>query len=111
MPELPEVETVRRSLEPAVVGRTMIEARFTPEGERLLQGGPVQAFRDAIAGRRILGAQRRGKYLIFPLDDGHFFVAHLRMTGRMEVEPAGAPEGRFYRAALVLDDGHELRWS
>src|SRR5438067_640434 len=109
MPELPEVETIRRGLEPAVIGRTIRGVRFTAEGERLLQGVPIDGFRDAIVGRRILGAGRRGKYLLFPLDDGCFFVAHLRMTGRMEVEPAAAPDGQFFRAALLLDNRKELR--
>jgi len=58
MPELPEVETVRRSLEPAVVGRRVLDARFTPEGDRLLQGVPTEAFRSAISGRRIAAAGR-----------------------------------------------------
>src|SRR5579883_2554599 len=110
MPELPEVETIRRGLEPAVVGRTIVGARFAPGGERLLQGVPVETFISRLCGRRIVGLQRRGKYLLFQLDDGSLFVAHLRMTGRIEVEPRDAEEGRFFRAALALDDGRELRW-
>ncbi|HLZ71235.1 MAG TPA: bifunctional DNA-formamidopyrimidine glycosylase/DNA-(apurinic or apyrimidinic site) lyase [Dehalococcoidia bacterium] len=110
MPELPEVEIVRRGLEPAVAGRTIRDVRFTPEGHRLLSGAPPAAFRDALVGRRILAAHRRGKYLILPLDDGRSLIAHLRMTGRIVVEPKDAPEGSFFRAAIVLDDGNELRW-
>lgn len=110
MPELPEVETVRRGLEPAVVGRMVRDVRFTPEGERLLQGVPPGQFCDYMVGRRFEAANRRGKYLIFPLDDGRSFVAHLRMTGRLEVEAADAPDGQFFRAGILLDDGHELRW-
>jgi formamidopyrimidine-DNA glycosylase len=110
MPELPEVETIRRGLEPAVVNRTVADVRFTPEGERLLRGVPMDVFRAELVGRRFTAAARRGKYLLFPLDDGRVFIAHLRMTGRFEVEPAEAPEGAFFRAAIVLDDGMELRW-
>lgn len=110
MPELPEVETIRRGLAPAVAGRRIEAVRFDPLGERLLRGVPVEWFRARIVGRRFLDACRRGKYLILPLDDGAFFVAHLRMTGRFEVEAANAPAGDFFRAALLLDDGHELRW-
>jgi formamidopyrimidine-DNA glycosylase len=110
MPELPEVETVRRGLEPAVVGRTVRDVRFTPEGHRLLQGAAPEAVRAALLGRRFTAACRRGKYLILPLDDGRSLVLHLRMTGRIEVEPATAPEGDFFRAAILLDDGNELRW-
>jgi formamidopyrimidine-DNA glycosylase len=110
MPELPEVETVRRGLEPAIAGRTVRDVRFTPQGHRLLQGAPPDAFRDALIGRRFLSAGRRGKYLILPLDDGRSLIMHLRMTGRVEVEPASAPQGDFFRAAILLDDGNELRW-
>ncbi len=110
MPELPEVETVRRGLEPAVVGRTIREVRFAPTGERLLQGIPPVQFREYLVGRRIEAAKRRGKYLIFPLDDGQFFIAHLRMTGRFEIEAAGVEDGSFFRAGIMLDDGKELRW-
>ena len=110
MPELPEVETVRRGLEPAVVGRTIRDVRFTPEGERLLQGVASHQFRDYLVDRRFEAVSRRGKYLIFPLDDGRCFVAHLRMTGRFEVERATTAEGKYFRAAILLDDGTELRW-
>jgi len=110
MPELPEVETVRRGLEPAITGRTARDVRFTPEGHRLLQGAPPQAFRDALVGRRFLTAARRGKYLILPLDDGRSLIMHLRMTGRIEIEQADTPDGDFFRAAIALDDGNELRW-
>src|SRR4051812_25064212 len=110
MPELPEVETVRGGLEPAVRGRRFIGVRFAEGGERLLQGVPAPDFSARIRGRRVERVGRRGKYLLFLLDDGTYFVAHLRMTGRIEVEPHDREEGRFFRAALSLDDGNELRW-
>jgi len=110
MPELPEVETVRRSLLPAVAGRTVLAVRFAPGGERLLRGVPVAGFSARLSGRRIETVERRGKYLILPLDDGCFFVAHLRMTGRMVVEPESELDGRFFRAAILLEGGSELRW-
>jgi formamidopyrimidine-DNA glycosylase len=110
MPELPEVETIRRGLAPAASGRTIVDVRFTPEGERLLRGVPVAWFSDRLRGRRIEAVERRGKYLLLRLDDGAYLVAHLRMTGRFEVEDAGAPDGQFFRAAIMLDDGRELRW-
>lgn len=110
MPELPEVETIRRGLEPAVRGRRVRDVRLTPEADRLVQRLTPAEFRRQLCGRRIEGAGRRGKYLIFPLDDSRAFIAHLRMTGRIEVEPRDAPEGGFFRAAIVLDDGNELRW-
>jgi len=110
MPELPEVETIRRGLAEAVRGRRIVGIRMTPAGERLLRGVPTEAFLARVRGRRIDDIRRRGKYLLFALDDGATFVAHLRMTGRFEVEPGDAPDGPFFRAALQLDDGRELRW-
>lgn len=110
MPELPEVETIRRGLAPAVTGRRIEAVRFTPKGERLLRGVPVDLFRSLLVGQRISAVCRRGKHLILPLDGGRFFIAHLRMTGRFEVEDADDADGDFFRAALLLDDGRELRW-
>jgi formamidopyrimidine-DNA glycosylase len=110
MPELPEVETIRRGLAPAAEGRTVRDVRFTPEGERLLRGVPPNWFRERLRCRRIEEVGRRGKYLLFRLDNSDYFIAHLRMTGRFEVEDASAPESNFFRAALLLDDGRELRW-
>lgn len=110
MPELPEVETIRRGLAEAARGRRIVGIRMTPAGERLLQGVPPEAFAARLQGRRIEDVRRRGKYLLFLLDDGAAFVCHLRMTGRFEVEPGDAADGPFFRAALRLDDGHELRW-
>ena len=110
MPELPEVETIRRGLAPAATGRTILAVRITPAGERLLRGVPVTWFRDRLRGRRIEAVERRGKYLLFRLDDGAYFVAHLRMTGRFEVQDTSSADGEFFRAAILLDDGRELRW-
>ncbi len=101
---------MRRGVEPAVVGRTVHGVRFTLAGEKLLQGISPSEFRDYLTGRRFLALNRRGKYLIFVLDDGQFLIAHLRMTGRLEVEPSETDEGKFFRAAISLDDGNELRW-
>lgn len=85
MPELPEVETVRRGLEPAMVGariervelrRKDIRFPFPPRfGERLI-------------GRRVEGLSRRAKYLLFRLDDGETLIAHLGMSGSFRVEAA-----------------------
>lgn len=78
----------------------------------LLAGGlPVEALRMALVGRRFVAAGRRGKYLLFELDDGRTLVAHLRMTGRLVWRPSDAPPEPYERAKLVLDDGHDLRWS
>jgi formamidopyrimidine-DNA glycosylase len=78
LPELPEVETIRRQLEPLVTGRWVFEAgshpsaKFTPARE--------------LVGASFTGLGRRGKYLLFGLDDGRELVAHLGMTGGFAVD-------------------------
>ncbi len=110
MPELPEVETLRRDLESRVVGRRIRAFRVEPGGERLLQGVSKQALRRRLVGRRIDGVGRRGKYLFFHLDDGSAWVVHLRMTGSLRHRRADAPADPFLRAAVSLDDGADLRF-
>ena len=81
MPELPEVETVRRSLLPVILHKTIetVELRY----ERILQHCSPQVFQEKLMGNRFLDLVRRGKYLIFSLEDELELVAHLRMTGRL----------------------------
>jgi formamidopyrimidine-DNA glycosylase len=83
MPELPEVETVRRGLEPCLAGAvlTRVEAR-RPD----LRFPFPKNFAARLTGRRIEGLKRRGKYLLFDLDDAETLLVHLGMTGRFMVE-------------------------
>jgi formamidopyrimidine-DNA glycosylase len=111
VPELPEVETIRRDLEPLVVGRTIIGVEVDPGTIHLLVGAPIETLRANLVGRTITDLGRRGKYLMLGLDDGRVFVVHLRMTGRLVWREASAPEEPFQRAVLHLDGGHDLRWS
>lgn len=111
MPELPEVETIRRDLEPLVAGRAIVAVEVAPDTIDLLAGMPVEALRAALVGRRIVSLGRRGKYLLFGLDDGHVLAAHLRMTGRLVWRAAADPPIAHERARIALDDGHHLRWS
>ncbi len=127
MPELPEVETIRRQLEPEVVGRTIESA--TVLDERWSRPEAPAAVEAVLAGRRIEGAGRRGKYLVLDLDQDLHLVMHLRMTGNLLLRPPGAgeatldlmearlggprlyeahPDARFLRAVLLLDNGAEL---
>jgi formamidopyrimidine-DNA glycosylase len=100
MPELPEVETVRRGLEPALKAARLVrvEAR-RPDLRFPLPDGFVQR----LTGARIERLERRAKYLIAPLDRGDALVMHLGMTGRFEIEGAGAPvrPGEFAYAAAA----------
>jgi len=111
VPELPEVETIRRDLEPLVVGRKIIAVDVDPATLQLLTGAPLEALRASLVGRTFTSLNRRGKYLLFGLDDGRTFVAHLRMTGRLLWRRTSDPVEKYERAKLVLDDLHELRWS
>jgi formamidopyrimidine-DNA glycosylase len=112
MPELPEVETIRRQLEPGLVGRKIKRAEVLDE--RWSRPEPPRAVEAALAGRRIEAVARRGKYLVVSLDDGSALVMHLRMTGNLLFRQAGTaafgddPERRYLRARLALDDGHEV---
>jgi formamidopyrimidine-DNA glycosylase len=102
VPELPEVEVVRRGLEAHVVGRTLtrVDVLHPRPVRRHLAG--AQDFAAVLTGRRVLGAARRGKYLWLPLDSGDAVLAHLGMSGQMLVQPAAAPDERHLRVRFAL---------
>ena len=100
MPELPEVETIRRELEPRLVGRRITEASSHPS-EKFLPA------RDAAA-REVQGVSRRGKYLIVALSGGQELVVHLGMTGRLQFASGAPPSDGYVRAWWILDDGAVL---
>jgi formamidopyrimidine-DNA glycosylase len=111
VPELPEVETIRRDLEPLVTGRRITGIEVDPATLPLLAGTTIEVLRENLVGRTVEALGRRGKYLLFGLDDGRTFVVHLRMTGRLTWRKGGDPPEKYERARILLDDGHELRWS
>ena len=111
MPELPEVETIRRDLEPLVAGRRITGVEVDPATIHLLAGAPIETLRANLVGRTVTAIGRRGKYLMFSLDDGRVFVVHLRMTGRLVWRPHDAPAEQFQRAVIELDNGYDLRWA
>ena len=87
MPELPEVETVRRGIERRAVGRVV--ERVEVHRERTVRRQGREAIIDGLTGVRIVSARRRGKYLLCDLDSGGVLMMHLRMSGRVLVVPAG----------------------
>jgi formamidopyrimidine-DNA glycosylase len=103
VPELPEVETIRRGLARRIAGRRI-------SGYRLLGGHLLQGCRPGelrrLRGRRVLELGRRGKYLIITLDDGMSLVFHLKMTGQFLLDESGRPPDR--HTHLILRFG---RWS
>src|SRR5581483_4980346 len=112
VPELPEVETVRAGLERTVVGRTIADVEVL--GERTLRRYPPGAaeFAARLAGRRVLAARRRGKYLWLPLDDDAALLAHLGMSGQMLAADAADPPPAHLRARFrFTDGGPELRFA
>src|ERR671922_639632 len=96
MPELPEVESVRRQLDPELRGRRVV-AVWTDEQRRFHRP-------DRLLGRTVQAVGRRGKFLICPLDAGLELVLHLGMTGSFHFGAADA----YARARMGLDDGREL---
>ena len=107
VPELPEVETIRRQLEPEIKGAAIeelevLDERWTrPEDPRDLEA--------AVAGRRIEAVERRGKYLIVRLEGEHALVMHLRMTGNLVLrEPGPDADAPHLRAVIRLEGGEEL---
>ena len=111
MPELPEVETIRRDLAPRVAGRTITSLTVMPGAKRMLVGVPTRRVRARLVDRRIEGIERRGKYLLFQLDSGSVWVMHLRMTGTLRHRSTGGEPDPFQRIVVTLDDGSELRFT
>jgi formamidopyrimidine-DNA glycosylase len=109
MPELPEVETVVRGLQNSLVGRTIgtVEVLWT----RTIAGCAPQAFAGRLLDRRFLHVRRRGKWIHLELDGDEHLLIHLRMSGRLRVEPADAPVDRHARVIFSLDEGLRLRFS
>ena len=99
MPELPEVETVVRSIRP-LVGRRIVSAEF--RNLRVLRGGDPDRMSARLAGCRIAGVQRYGKFIVVSLGGGGYLMMHLGMTGRLLL---GGLAGKHTHAIFTLDRG------
>ena len=110
MPELPEVETVRRQLQPLIAGRRILRFLVSPGAERLLRGRPAGDVNDQLRGNAFTNVVRRGKYLGLHLDHNQVVVVHLRMTGSLRFRHRDHPEEPFTRAVFELDSEKELRF-
>jgi len=108
MPELPEVETVRRGLTSLVAGATIdhvdvfYRKMVTPDAE---------VFTAELIGRKIERIDRRGKYLLFRFSGDLTMVSHLRMEGKYDVQPQGSPVIKHTHVIFYLTDGRELRYN
>jgi formamidopyrimidine-DNA glycosylase len=102
VPELPEVETIMHELAPHIVGRTITSVELF--WDRTVRQPSADEFRKRLAGQRITGVSRRGKYLLIKLEGTDTLVIHLKLTGSLwqRLPPEGM---RFVRAMIGLDDG------
>ncbi|HET7571392.1 MAG TPA: bifunctional DNA-formamidopyrimidine glycosylase/DNA-(apurinic or apyrimidinic site) lyase [Gaiellaceae bacterium] len=109
MPELPEVESVRRQLEPGLVGRRfehveILDSRLVRPYE------PVEVAAE-LEGERVAAVERRGKYLVVRFESGRVLLVHLRMTGSLRHTPPGSLQDDPHRRAVVrLDDGSDVAY-
>jgi formamidopyrimidine-DNA glycosylase len=109
MPELPEVESVRRQLEPGLVGRRFerVEIRDT----RLVRPYEPAEVAAELEGECVAAVERRGKYLVFRFETGRVLLVHLRMTGSLRHAPPGTLQDDPHRRAVVrLDDGSDVAY-
>lgn len=106
VPELPEVETIKKSLLPKLKGRffTGVELKLP----RLLKIPTPDAFMTILKGREILDLSRRGKYLLVHLGGDHRLVFHLRMTGQLLYLPSNTPADKHTHLIFHLDNGYQL---
>lgn len=106
MPEMPEVEIIRRYLDTQVAGKTIMNLDIRLP--RMIKWPDVEGFRALVTGRTIKSMNRRGKYLLMELDNDSKVVFHLRMTGRLVYEPMGETSDHHARVIFYLQDGASL---
>ncbi|WP_193213365.1 bifunctional DNA-formamidopyrimidine glycosylase/DNA-(apurinic or apyrimidinic site) lyase [Luteolibacter marinus] len=106
MPELPEVETTRRGIEPHLLGRQVREVIVRHRGLRL----PVPESLESITGDRFTRIDRRSKYLIMALERNGHLLVHLGMSGSLRIAEPSAAFKKHDHIALALDSGKQLRF-
>ena len=109
MPELAEVETIRRDVDRLYVGLRISGADATGVRSVRRHADPAD-FTRRVEGRKLVAARRRGKFLVLPMDDGQALVAHLGMSGQLLTAPTEAPLAKHTHVRLRFDDGPDLRF-
>src|SRR5258708_4057363 len=109
MPELAEVETIRRDVDRLYVGRRISGAEATGARSVRRHADPTD-FTGRVEGRKLVAARRRGKYLVLAMDDGQAVVAHLGMSGQLLTAAAAAPVVKHTHVRLRFDGGPDLRF-
>lgn len=107
MPELPEVETIRKGLEQLVVGKTIKQVRVL--WDRIIEQPEVEIFEKQLIGQQIEKIDRRGKFLLFKLTD-YELISHLRMEGKYEMHKEGEEQSKHTHVIFTFTDGTELRY-
>jgi formamidopyrimidine-DNA glycosylase len=108
LPELPEVETVVRDLRTALVGRTLVRVDIIRAD--IWRTPTSDALSALLPGERVVGVERRGKYILLELHSGDHLMVHLGMTGHLFVCAPDAPLPKHTHFRALLDDGRELRF-
>lgn len=109
MPELPEVETIKRVLEPQIKGLSIQKViAVRPE---VIEHPPGAEFCSRLTKQSVSGMARRGKFLIVLLDGGDRLIIHLRMTGCLVLTPADYPQEKHTHVIIEMNDGSQLRFS
>src|SRR5579864_5300450 len=106
MPELPEVETIRRQLAPHLEGRRIVDVQILDP--RWTRPEPPEVVEQALRGRRVREVGRQGKYLVWGLSGDLYLLIHLRMTGALRFDPDNEPAHT--RVRFRLDAGHRLAY-
>lgn len=109
VPELPEVQTILDALSPLIIDQPIVDVIAGWEG--VIAWPPMPIFINELRGRHVIGVERRGKYMLFRLDDGRWLVMHLRMTGQMRVVAAAEPRDKHDHLIFRLADGREWRFN
>ncbi|MBE7450811.1 MAG: bifunctional DNA-formamidopyrimidine glycosylase/DNA-(apurinic or apyrimidinic site) lyase [Kofleriaceae bacterium] len=111
MPELPEVESVRRDLiRRRLRGRRIVRVRGSGKPLRMNRPVPLAGLGRAARGRRIVALERLGKYLLLGLDGGPQLLCHLGMSGNLLIVPRRQPWAPHTHVVFELDDGRDLRF-
>ncbi len=108
MPELPEVETVRRSLADKVTGQQICSVQVL--SQRAIRPVDSDTFAVGLVGKRVLRLGRRGKYLRFDFHGGGALIVHLRMTGRLVIVSPQEPLPKHTAVVICFDSGQQLRF-
>lgn len=109
MPELPEVETIKKGLQKSIKGLTILN--METDTPKMIKGLTLKNFKKEVKWKKIIGLSRKGKLLIINLNSNQSLIFHLKISGRILVRKQGEKEDRFTRIIFKLSKGLELRFA